>query len=611
MSKKIRLLVLIAGFVLLAPYLLSEESISIQVRLFRGTWGKDQPGLKQSALLTTSSNPIMTALKAKVGGPQNDFVATIIEILIDVMNLQKVDDLFSFEKPWDERYYRMSETVMLEQAAFLFNFTPKRVSPQKVRLQTVVFKTKEGSFLSRTKETVREELTKIFGTGKSEDWVEKILDKELVLEIGDPVIVGIAYKNSAYFIMILLRSGIKTPGEIVFSGGPKPVQKVIPAYPDELRKRGVEGEVKLQVAVDEDGTVQGVRVLKTLHPYLDNAAVQAIKQWKFEPVLQNGKPTPAILTMAVNFNKEAYALLEKETENKEVPPAGLDSSSKEELRMVLDQCAKYCQQLNDSALNYICVETIRDVFYNFHDKESLKKSDIRLLVISRIDYSRSILDFSFIPIRNLKRTEKNEYVCDYLLVKKGGRIEDRRIILEENGRKVQGRKEFLEEKRFSALMPLLAPSRLLGRNRQSLFSYRILKEQKVKGKRAYVIEALPKSGDAGGIEYGKIWVEKKSFQILKIEIEGVPLEGYESVLKETTGYNMKPKFTTTYLYQVEKKGLMFPSHLTIRVGYPSPGPSDLYLKKIKTDVNYDKYQFFTVEVNHNIIKKTSDTSGKI
>ena len=106
----------------------------------------------------------------------------------------------------------------------------------------------------------------------------------------------------------------------------------------------------------------------------------------------------------------------------------------------------------------------------------------------------------------------------------------------------------------------------------------------------------------GGIEFGKIWVEKKSFQILKIEIKGVPLEGYESVLEETTQYSLKHKFTTTYLYKVEKNGLMFPSSLTIRIGYRRPGGLEIYKKKIKTDVNYDKYQFFTLDWEHKIKK---------
>ena len=594
MSKRHNILSLTLGIVLLVPFFLSAEDVNIQVRLFRGTWDEDQVGLKQDVILSTSSNPMMASLKAKASGPQNEFVAGIIETLMDVMNLRKVDDLFSFAKPWNGRVFRMTEVVRGEQATFIFIFAPKWLSPMKVSLRIVIYKFKESVTPHQTREFLDMELLKIVPTGKSEDPRKNILDKELVLEIGDPVIVGVPSEGCSYFMMILLTKGLIVP---------KPVHKVIPAYPDELRQQGVEGEVKLQVAVDEDGTVQDVRVVKPLHPYLDNAAVQALKQWKFEePVLQNGRPVPAILTMVVNFNRESYRLREETPETKEALPSSSKPSSHEELRMVLDQSAEYCQKLTDSAIDYICEETIRDIFYNFHDKESLEKSGIVIMTVSKIDNTIRTIEQSFIPIRNRKRTEKNKYVCDYLLVKKGERIEDRRIILEENGREVSGRKKLLEEKRFSALMPLLMPARLLGRDRQPLFSYRILKEKKFKGKKAYVIEALPKSGGAGGIEYGKIWVEKKSFQILKIEIKGVPLEGYQSVLEETTQYSLKYKFTTTYLYKVEKNGLMFPSSLTIRVGYRRPGSLDIYKKKIKTDVNYDKYQFFTVDWKHKIKK---------
>jgi hypothetical protein len=58
---------------------------------------------------------------------------------------------------------------------------------------------------------------------------------------------------------------------------------------------------------------------------------------------------------------------------------------------------------------------------------------------------------------------------------------------------------------------------------------------------------------------------------------------------------MEPKFFTTYLYKMDKNGLIFPSRVKARVGYPLHVSSELYRTKIKTKINYDKYQFFIVE----------------
>jgi len=602
MIKKQKILGLILSIFLLAPWVLTEEEISIRVWLFQGKWMGDEPGLKQVEILSMSSHPQISSLKDKVAGPENELRAAVIEALLKIMELRTVDDLFSFSKPWNEKVFRLNEAVRLEKETFRFTFTPRRLSPQKVDLQTAVYRIAEIP-APRPKDKPRnEEWQKVLATGKGEDQKAKILDLELILEIGDPVIVGIPSEGQAYFMMVLLTSGAKTLGQADSLSKPKPSHKVIPAYPDELRQQGVEGKVELQVAIDEEGTVQGVRVVKPLHPYLDNAALQALKQWKFEPAQKNGKPISVLMTMAINFSREDYRILEETSEKKESLSRGLEPSSRAELRMILEQGAAYCQKLTDSALDYICEETIHDIFYNFHDKESMEKSTIVVTLVSGSD-SLSTFGSSFVPFHDPKRTERNKYVCDYLLVKKGEKIEERRIILKENGRKVPDRQKLLEEKRFSTLIPLLAPVRLLEKDRQSLFDYRLLKRETVKGKKAYVIEALPKSGDAGGMEYGKIWVDQSNFQILKIEIESIPLEGYESILKEITRYGMKPKFTTTYLYQVEKKGILFPRSSTIRVGYPYPGEAGaFYLKKIKTDVDYEKYRFFTVETEHQIIK---------
>jgi protein TonB len=427
------------------------------------------------------------------------------------------------------------------------------------------------------------------------------------------VIIGVPSRDGAEFFMILLReSGPETrpdaasakagQGRAESPGGPTVVHKFMPSYPEELRRQGVAGRVELQVAIDEDGSVQGVKVTKPLHPYLDNAAVQAVKQWSFEPAFHEGRPASWIITIAVNFDPEAYRRQEEEAGDKNAARAGSpEEGTPAVLQAILDRGAEYCRKLAGSALDYICEEKINDVFYNFQDKESLAKSAVVVTMVA----GDTIKTFgeSFMPFHNPKKTERSKYICDYLIVKKGDAIEDKRIILEENGHKVSGREKLLEEKRFSALMPLLAPSRLLGKDRQSLFSYRLLKPDKIMGRRVHVVEALPKTRDGGGISSGKIWIDEKNSQILKIEIEGVPLEGYESVLNEITKYTMEPRFSTTYLYQIEKNGLMFPGLMEVRVGYPYPGSTEgFYLKKIRTDVTYGKYKFFTVETESRVIK---------
>jgi hypothetical protein len=206
------------------------------------------------------------------------------------------------------------------------------------------------------------------------------------------------------------------------------------------------------------------------------------------------------------------------------------------------------------------------------------------------------------PLFDPRLTEKNTFVCDYLLVKKGDNVEERRILLQKDGRPMPDRETQLEERKYSVLRPLFAPLGLLARDRQPLFNFTLLQEEMVNKKKAYLIEAAPKSSDAAGIQNARIWVDAKTFQILQCEIEGIPLEGYEDILEECVRFNVEAFFTTTYVYQIERKGVLFPSRATIRVAYKDAQTS---LKKLKTEMTYKKYKIFTVETEEQVKQGTS------
>ena len=81
---------------------------------------------------------------------------------------------------------------------------------------------------------------------------------------------------------------------------PKQVKKVEPVYPEVARKARVEGMVILEVKADENGDVVGVRVLRSI-PLLDQAAIDAVRQWTYEPLVVDGRARTVIFTVTVNF----------------------------------------------------------------------------------------------------------------------------------------------------------------------------------------------------------------------------------------------------------------------------------------------------------------------
>jgi protein TonB len=82
---------------------------------------------------------------------------------------------------------------------------------------------------------------------------------------------------------------------------PQLAGQVQPAYTAEGRQASIEGVVKLEIAVDENGRVTSVKVIKGLGFGLDEAAVTAAKQWTFKPATKCGKPISYVVKPGVRF----------------------------------------------------------------------------------------------------------------------------------------------------------------------------------------------------------------------------------------------------------------------------------------------------------------------
>lgn len=94
-------------------------------------------------------------------------------------------------------------------------------------------------------------------------------------------------------------------GPIHVGGDMNPPEKIHapqPQYTEIARKARIQGVVIVQAIIDKQGNVTSVKLLKGLPMGLDQAALDAIKQWKFEPAtLADGRPVAVYYTLTVNF----------------------------------------------------------------------------------------------------------------------------------------------------------------------------------------------------------------------------------------------------------------------------------------------------------------------
>jgi protein TonB len=81
---------------------------------------------------------------------------------------------------------------------------------------------------------------------------------------------------------------------------PTKVKDVSPIYPTIAQAARVQGVVILEAVIGSDGVVKEARVLRSI-PLLDQAALDAVRQWVFTPTLLSGVPVPIVMTVTVSF----------------------------------------------------------------------------------------------------------------------------------------------------------------------------------------------------------------------------------------------------------------------------------------------------------------------
>jgi TonB family protein len=86
---------------------------------------------------------------------------------------------------------------------------------------------------------------------------------------------------------------------------PGVTRRVDPQYPADLRSSRIQGTVTVEAVIGTDGRVTDARVMRGVHPSLDDAAVAAVRQWQFQPSTLEGQPVSVVHSVAVTFTAPA------------------------------------------------------------------------------------------------------------------------------------------------------------------------------------------------------------------------------------------------------------------------------------------------------------------
>ena len=245
------------------------------------------------------------------------------------------------------------------------------------------------------------------------------------------------------------------------------------------------------------------------------------------------------------------------------------------LPAVLEAAADYCRMFGNASLNYVCLEEITEISYSPYQVVQSRFSDV-------------------VTTKNV-----NHLIYDYQLIKTGEKIEEQRILIEENGKKKHIPDAPLKVRRFPYRHIILGPM-LVSEYWQPWHDYRIVGREKIAKESCLVFEAVPKPGAKTDHVFGRIWVSERDYRVLRLEWDQKSIENYEGIEEKAKRIGAKPRIKLVMEYAHMKKGIRFPSKYVLSEEYVN-SRGDLFIGSVTT-VQYRDYRFFTVETEVDLKK---------
>ena len=175
----------------------------------------------------------------------------------------------------------------------------KDVLSHKFRIAVNEVSEKKSDNLLDTEFTIPRKNVAVFGfeDNNGKPYFISFREESIGIATGGGVVGGVQSEEMEKKRQEFRKDAVPCKGDIK---PPKLIKRVDPVYPEEARKNGEQGVVILEAKIDEKGRVMDAMILRSI-PELDQAAIDAVRQWVYEPLLIDGKPTKVLFTVTVRF----------------------------------------------------------------------------------------------------------------------------------------------------------------------------------------------------------------------------------------------------------------------------------------------------------------------
>jgi hypothetical protein len=277
----------------------------------------------------------------------------------------------------------------------------------------------------------------------------------------------------------------------------------------------------------------------------------------------------------------ALALFSQTAENTPAFGQASGAVSTPDLSAILKKAAEYSDKLESVIFDFYCLEKIEETIDPLLDV--LKPYEMTM------DWTR------YAPGAGQPSRIRTSYSYDYQCLRNGGKISEKRVLLEENGRKKNVPDAALQTASFVFGNSQLAPVSLFAERYQSSYDYSIVGTEKVDKVLAVIIEVKPKTGAVDArCSYGKAWIDSATADILRIEWRDTHVGNWDVFKKRGERFLRTPRLTMRSELKTEKNGVRFPSALNIEEAYVNEKGRAFIRSKVK--VVYSDFKFFKVEV---------------
>ncbi|HSA95686.1 MAG TPA: hypothetical protein VLJ16_06535 [Acidobacteriota bacterium] len=227
-----------------------------------------------------------------------------------------------------------------------------------------------------------------------------------------------------------------------------------------------------------------------------------------------------------------------------------------DLAAVLKKAAEYCRRLDKAALDFTCLEEVKETTHFY-----TPSTDI--------------------------------YLYDYQFVRKGEGIKEQRNLVSVNGKKSDRRDTRLYTASFQYKNVLFGPIGLLSEFWQVYHDYKVVGHEMIRNTATLVVEVTPKPEIPVTHPYGRVWIKPGDGSVFKIAWDQRSLGNYKLAEEWGTANDAVPQITAYTEYGFEKNGLRFPSLNYTQEAYIRKNGRKYESAEISTA--YRGYKFFTVE----------------